>query len=612
MKKLFTLLAICLAVSLKALAFDAHINIDDVSRVGLEVNYKEYADIHNGLNDIPVQMGDVVRVYAREGCLLQSVVCTDDRGNNYDEFVVQNQYCELRFYSDYGDVYTVTSATTGDARTASYTITVDRPDMVDVVLLPNDTKLELSQGANTLKFDPTIEKQIKITSQGRALYKVAVDGTDITATSDYAYTIDLRDGLAVEVEYEYPDRDCAIHFTLQGQDADDFIRGVDVDGRPVFNYMSPDFKVKAGSQLTIYGRTDEYDVTQMLVNGVEKGFYSPYNIMVADDMEISISVRKISSFYMTIIIDHPERMHVYRGYSYNGVEYQLQPGENTVEVQRLIPIVSIVPVEGFYVQGLEISDGYVFEREEMQVPPIMIGSLADNMVLEISTGVINRDMHAALFVNDLSEADGYFSMLRADHTQLPDIAEGYNFFDFYDFDNKFILHTGAPAEAFVYVNDRAEAPTFPGGTDYTLDIDDGDIVKVFYGEMPDHHDVAIDCHADIVISEIRLDHLRTLSPSASTITSLPGSHVAITAAIADGTPVIATLDGQPLAADADGRFCFSIAGPHKLALAPDASGITDVEADAAQGRCYDLRGIATEQPAPAGIYIRNGKKTLVR
>lgn len=63
-----------------------------------------------------------------------------------------------------------------------------------------------------------------------------------------------------------------------------------------------------------------------------------------------------------------------------------------------------------------------------------------------------------------------------------------------------------------------------------------------------------------------------------------------------------------------GKFGTYINPGHFLALNPDESGIGDIIADSQEedGPIYNLQGIRVTNPQPGQIYIRNGRKFILR
>lgn len=607
MKKLLPLI-IAIVTTLSASAFDARIHVDNASRITLSVGDEVKTGIVDGLNTFDVSAGTTITIEAVDGYIIESVKETNGSWSD-DMPVLNHKTCYLNFYSDYGDVYYVYTAASGDVRTAKATVNVDDASKVSLTLSGTETVVPLVDGENTVSFDPATDKDFIIKPTGeKPLYSISVDGKDITATSDYSYTVAAVDGTRIDILTKYPDIDYAVKFNLYGDDAEDFISGVDVDGKPVFNYMSPDFTVKAGSEVCVYGRTNEYEVTSFTVNGRQAAFYNPFMFIATCDATLDITVQKFASFKMKVVVDDPSRIHVYRGYSYNNEEYELTAGENTVEVLRTIPIISFVPADGCFIESLDLT-GEAYTREELQVAPVMLGSLTQDDVITVTTGVIVRDRRAAAFIKNLGEAEEYFSMLRADRSPLEGLAEGYNLFDFYDGDNAFIVRTGAPVNSYVYVNDQLCAESYPQSREYNVSLEDGDAVKVFFGDLPELFIVDVTADKGLETPALTVDFLRVPKMEGSLFKALDGTRVEFE--IPENT--IARLDGEALQADTDGKCMFTVSKDCTLSFGAK-SGIDSAVADGTDddARWFNLQGIEIDTPSAPGLYIRGGKKVLVK
>lgn len=477
MKKIFTFLLIAALTALSASAVTVRLDIDDIDRVEALINdEQDVPGLKSGYNEIDVDPGTAVYIVARTGCSLLSVA--DTNGDYKYDMPIHaedgRQFSIINVYSDYGDTYVIKSASQADTRTAQCTIKVDDPAKVKVVNPADESTVELTAGDNTYKFDPATESTLTIKPTGRPLYSVTVNGSE-AAFNGYAYNVTLTDGCTVDILANFPDKDCPVKFVLSGDQADLFIRTVDVDGRAVADFMSDSFTVKAGSELSISAHTDEWQVTECTVNGVSATFSNPFNVFVTEATTIAISVSKYATFPMTINVDDPARIHAYRGYSYNNDEITLNAGANRVDITRNTPIVSFVPADGCYIKSLEV-DGYEYADDELRVAPVMVGSLTDNSVITVTTGVIDRNMDATISVEP--SLAGQVTLIRSDHSSVTLDGET-TAFRFYEGDNPFTLELAAASDDIVVtVDGSAIAPVYPSSPKYSLTLANGSVVRV--------------------------------------------------------------------------------------------------------------------------------------
>jgi len=476
MKKLFTLLIIAVLSAASAAALTVRLDIDDIGRVAVVHNDAEVADLQSGYNELTVEAGDYLYVASRPGCSLVSVKETNDGYESDMQINAEDgrQVCRIPTYSDYGDTYVVVSASQADTRTAKCTIKIDDPAKVKVTRTADESTVELISGDNEFKFDPQTETTLTVAPVDKLLYAVTVDG-EPAQFNGYSYTVTLTDGCTVDIQADYPDKDCPVKFVLSGDDVENFISNVSVDNLTVLDYMSDSFTVKAGSELTVRANTTEWEVTECSVNGKPATFSNPFNITITDATTIVITVRKYATFPMTIIVDDPARVHIYRGYHYNNDEFELSAGSNTVDVLRATPIVSIVPAEGCHIESLN-ADGDEYAPEDLRVAPVMVGMLTDNSTITITTGITIRDLDASISV-DPSLANGV-KLLRSDHSAIELEGETTDF-KFYDGDNPFILELDAADDNVVItVDGEIIEPISPSSPKYSLVLANGSKVRV--------------------------------------------------------------------------------------------------------------------------------------
>lgn len=481
MKKLYSLFLL-LIVAISSFAATYRVDIDDVSRVKLYIDLgTPLENIKNGLNDIDMGGSHYLRVVAEPGVIITEATKIDEFYHEEIDIMSQiglengQQYIDLNSSFPEDEWFRIRTGASSDTRTASCTVTVDLPERVALSRKSTGTAIELQKGENTVKFDPNAEAELYLEPVGKPLFKVTHNGTELT--TPYAYTIPITDGDKIDIQAAYPDNDCRVTFNVSGAPASDFIQEVDVDSRPCFDWMDG-LTVKCGSEISLKGDTKQYEVLSFEVDGNPETFTNPTTILITDNTDISVSVRKYSGFEMQIKIDDPSRVHIYRGYSYNNDELTLQPGINTVEITRNIPIISLVPVEGNYINTLNIT-GYEYEAEELMRAPVMVGSLTDGDLLDITTAPIVRDKKFVLYISDLDAAAGFLSLKRSDMSAV-ELAEGYNVIDFFERDNPFRLETGGPVTTYVYYGTEMAEPE-PGGYTYIPQIEDGTVVKAFVG-----------------------------------------------------------------------------------------------------------------------------------
>ncbi len=504
MKKFLPLLLALLAVFPLGAA-EYRLTVDNIDNVDLDVNGTLVTPVADG-DMYKIDMGSemYLRVIAKPGVLFTSVTIEDTYFDETRDMAYAisirddgRYYVDLNSSFPEDEIFHITTSGATDARTASCTVNIDDPSRAK--LTRGGEIVDLTAGANTLKFDPANESVIEIEPVGKPLYKVTHG--DVEVMTEYRYVITVTDGDVINIQANYPDMDCTVAFFIDGYGAEDFITGVDVDGRPVFNWKDDGFTVKCGSEFSIYGNLNEYEVLNFMVNGETQIFTSKTNLLIVENTAIAATVQKYAVFPLTINVDNPANVRIYRGHSQNGEEFtNLTAGDNQVEITRNTPIVSIIPADGYYVKTLKVNDD-VYDVEDIQVSPIRIGQLIDNDVITLTTAAYVRDQKATIILKNLADAEGYFVAKRADLSIIEGLHEGENELLFDPRDNRFRFETGGPVEAHVRLNGELIEPE-PGGYNYCPTLVNGDNLMITFG---DEEFVSIDEISALSGSEVLYD-----------------------------------------------------------------------------------------------------------
>lgn len=621
MNKVFTLLLItalsAISSAVKGEEIEFKLDVDHPERVTVMVNDVEQTALTTGINTINAEATVNVEITAKSGYMLESV--TSKWG---DEFIAEQTLCSFRIYpgDEIDNVYTVRTLDPGESRTASCTITVDDASKVRITRSGSNTDVELDHnGENTVTFLPETEKEftIRSTDDYKPLYKVIHNSTALSGEEPYKITV--ADGDHIDIQALYPDVDCPVHFEYEGDDARDFITGVTVDDVQILDYSAPGFSVKMGSYVTVSGDTQIWACDAFEVNGKTIPFISSASFIVTEETTVKITVHKYATLRVTVDIDTPENVNVYRGFYYNNDLIQLTTGRNDVEISRNNPLISLMPADGCYLTSVTLGS-YEYDRDELHRYPVRLDRLIDGDEIVIRTGIINRDMTAAVFIDDITSAEGYLSIARADGSVLDNLANGYTVFQFYDGDNDFTIDTGGPVEVkHVYINDIAKEPVYPESPKYTVSLADGDVVKIFYAGTPELHSVSFDLEAGAKATAIHVirDAIRRVADWTGGFEALTGTTV--TLAPDNGCTFSAEIDGQTLTPDALGQYSFTVTADTTVKITDITDGLTDIATSPnAVGPIYNLQGIEVGRDGdsistlPSGIYIRNGIKFIKR
>lgn len=600
-------------VAIAANAVNITINVDDPERVKVSVAYEEKSVVA-GANTFSVDEYTQVAIEAKAGAMIQSVTRASD---GVAEYVSNMNNCSL-YVSSYneGETWTVVSGLEADIRTGVCHVTVDDASKVRIQRSGTYSDVTLSDGLNEVHYIPGTETQLMIASAvyGTPLYKVTHNGTE--KESQYGtWYIDLTGEDEIEIQANYPDVDFPVHFTYADEESKGFITGVTVDGTEVNNYNDADFSVKAGSSITISGNTSDYALDELTVNGTPVTyFYGSHTFTVTDETTVSVKAHKYGSISATLNIDDPANVKVYRGNSYNGQLIEgLVSGANTIEVSETNTTISIAAESGCFITSVTDNDGQSYYADYSGYYTL---SLKDGMTVDIVSGRIARDSKTIVYVDDRAAAATYFSFTRNDRSEVA-LESGYNTVDFYSGDNPMGLSWYGAPYANVYLNDATVAPMYENSTTYQVELNDGDILKIYLASNPKTCGVTFTVGDDVNAAAISVkrDIIKTVDNLTESVSVLAGTQFDITA-----EDISVTVNGTAVT-PVDGTFTFTVSDDTEVCIAKPTA-INDIRAGetTAGSDVYNMQGVKVIGNAnsdaisslPAGIYLINGKKVVVR
>ncbi len=598
-------------ITLAANAVNFTINVDDPERVKVSVAYEEKS-IVAGDNVFDVAEYSQVVIEAKAGTLIQSIVRTSDGGS---EYITNMTSCNL-YVSSYneGETWTVTSGMEADVRTGVCRVTVDDASKVRIQRNGTYSAVTLNDGLNEVRYIPGTETQLMIASSnyGTSLYKVTHNGNTLEAQYNTWY-VNLTGDDEVEILANFPDINVPVHFVYADDESKGFITGVTVDATQVDNYNDEDFSVKAGTSITISGNTTDYALDELTINGAPVTyFYGSYTTNITEETTISVKAHKYGTISATLNIDDPANMNVYRGYSYNGELISgLVSGQNTIEVSETNTTISIVPQSGCYITSVTDNEGQSYYADYNGSYTV---TLKDGMTVNIVSGAISRDSKAIVYIDNRSAAAQYFSFTRNDHSEV-DLKSGYNTVEFYSGDNPMGLSWYGAPYANVFLNGETVAPMYEGSTSYQISVENGDVLKIYLASNPKTYGVTFSMDDKINAGEISVkrDIMTTVADWAGGFSVLQGTQIDIAA-----ENVSVTVNNETVV-PVDGIFTFVVSDNTNVSIAIPTA-INDTKAADNNGRhyVYNMQGMKILDNAdainslPAGVYIINGKKVVVR
>ena len=398
MKKIYTLLtlAVISLVAFTAKGATITLNIDDASHVSVQVAYVD-TPVVTGVNTIDVGEGSNVYISAAEGCAIKSVVRGSDGVSESIYNMIQcNLWCGS---SQDGESWTVTTATLDEMRTAKAYVTVDDPTKVSLQLQGTYSRIDTSDPAtfpaNTpveVKFIPDMEGVMTVSAAtyGDNLFKVELNGT-VVEPSYGTWYVNLTEGAQVVVTANFPDEDYPVNFVYNSEDAKNAITNVTVDGEAVSGYNDAGFTVHAGKTLAFDLNRSNYDISSFKVNGEEKidTWKTSHSQMITGETTFEVRAVPFDNITATIVIDHPEAVTFYHGYSYLEDVITLSEGSNVLTYSSNDALVTFKANDGYMISS--ISDGTTEYKDARQV------TLTDGMVLTVTSGTLESLRNASVF-----------------------------------------------------------------------------------------------------------------------------------------------------------------------------------------------------------------------
>ena len=624
MKKFYSIfvMAIMAIVAFNAKAdITVTLKVDDATR--LTANYQYYGADYTAKEvslDLTQFTGEgatftvpasycYVNIYATDGNTITSAM-NETTGSSAS--IGSSTY----FYIYADAVLSVTSADLEATRTASCTVNVDDASKVNMSYY-SGTKIELVNGANTIKFNPNNETpfQISHASYGESLYQVALN--NVVQTDSYGrYVVSVADGDVLDIKSDFPDEPTTITFSYGDNEAEVLgCLSVKVDGEAVEDFDGKTLTAKLGQKITIVGDVNLYNFNYSIyVDGASVYFSGNYEFTATKtEYAISIDATKYTTFNVYATTATPEYISVYAVTSNDVIT--LSTDTTAIALTSNNNYINIMPatdcfITSVLVNGVEYGSNY-------DTSSVSVRGLAENDTIVITADKLVRDKEAYIWVDDLTAAMYGYSVQRySDRASVNLISGEAVTVNFADTDNPYYISFYQPTYCSIFVNGVYLVPQYEGSTSYYVTLVDGDAIKVYLASQPEKYAVTITQNVEDAISAVATDG-QAYSNYASGFTVLDGTVVSIT--LAD-TKASVTVDGATVEADAEGKYNVVITKETNIVVDKTNAIEEVVEVETLNNNVYNLQGIlvvknATESQInalPAGLYIINGKKVAVK
>lgn len=620
MKKFYSIfvMAIMAIVAFNAKAdITVTLKVDDATR--LTANYQYYGADYTAKEvslDLTQFTGEgatftvpasycYVNIYATDGNTITSAM-NETTGSSAS--IGSSTY----FYIYADAVLSVTSADLEATRTASCTVNVDDASKVNMSYY-SGTKIELVNGANTIKFNPNNETpfQISHASYGESLYQVALN--NVVQTDSYGrYVVSVADGDVLDIKSDFPDEPTTITFSYGDNEAEVLgCLSVKVDGEAVEDFDGKTLTAKLGQKITIVGDVNLYNFNYSIyVDGASVYFSGNYEFTATKtEYAISIDATKYTTFNVYATTATPEYISVYAGTSNDVIT--LSTDTTAIALTSNNNYINIMPATDCFITSILVNG------VEYGTSSVSVRGLAENDTIVITADKLVRDKEAYIWVDDLTAAMYGYSVQRySDRASVNLISGEAVTVNFADTDNPYYISFYQPTYCSIFANGVYLVPQYEGSTSYYVTLVDGDAIKVYLASQPEKYAVTITQNVEDAISAVATDG-QAYSNYASGFTALDGTVVSIT--LAD-TKASVTVDGATVEADADGKYNVVITKETNIVVDKTNAIEEVVEVETLNNNVYNLQGIlvvknATESQInalPAGLYIINGKKVAVK
>lgn len=614
MKKIFSSMLAMMAAFFFAFNVSAEeeytftLNIDNPDAVAVTVAY-EPVDIVAGDNTFTVPAWTAVIVNSVEPYAFKSItnVTLGEDLHWYDT--------TWYFYPDATNVGVIKIETYNleEARTASCIVNVDNASKVVLTRQGTNTKVQLEDGENIVKYDPVKEDKFLFYSSdwGIPLYKVTMDGVNIPGDDmDYFYVYPT-DGCVIDVEANFPDID--LNFTLNvTEGCEDLIAYVCLNEEKVPDFKTGTMSVKAGTMISIIPNSDLYKVVSAEINGEPWDWSGrwAHEFVITQDTEISIEAAPYATYPVTVIINDPAGIKLYKGYAYYNNVVELQAGENTVQVSEASGYLDWEKNPGYVINSVYLNEESLSTRYG--------GSYVnegDVLTFDITQLELNNE--AVLWIDDTAACNWYFAFTTVDADYF-NIYDGYNYFRFADSMNPFNLYLSGELITVnkVFNNGEVVEPMYSSGTAYEIELADKDVLKIFLTTEP------VDCQATVTLVDnpdvtVMRDIILPVTEFGTPITVF--NETQFTIAPENGCKVDVTVNGEAVEANEEGKYDVIVKDTTtSIDVKNLGTGVNMLGVDSVKDNSvYNMLGVRLGNAdaistLPAGCYIVNGRKVVVK
>lgn len=516
--------------------------------------------------------------------------------------------------------YSLTSVNLNDARTATAYVKVVG-SASSIVATRGGESITLSDDAEVaVKFIPDSENKFSFRNTNyKAFYSIKVDGEPLTMTGS-SIDVTVQEGTKIEIEADYPE--IPVNLTINvSEGLNNVVTSVTSNYSEIAGWkLNEPFEVKAGSNIAISINTSAFQLDSISINGIKQSSSSYISFTIGtDDTTVDIVGHNFAQLNYTIKIDDPTHIDVYEGYSSTPIS-GLVAGENTLSISEKIASIQIKAKTGFDITSITDKDGNAVTGSNNYY------TVTEGAYFDIATQERVYDGKFVVIINDLNSVPMYYDgthksaywQSEEDYNARYFFESEYNEVQFATASNvRFMFTVSCDSVYNFYVNDTLQENRYNSKyVNWQGVPNNGDVFKIFTnGVVPEEHTITFTEVTDK--ATITVDKVKALTDWTSGVKALTGTLFEVKGV--DDANLDVKVDGTKIEKDEAGVYSFKATADHSVSISNGSSGVENVEVETvADGPVYNLQGIKVLNTStnmnelPAGIYIVNGKKVIIR
>lgn len=303
--------------------------VDNADRVEISVMGDALPDIHDGSNTVNVMQWSNVTIAPKSGCIIKSVVNSQGK-----DLSIENGSVTFMVYEATPETYTITTEMSSEVK---FTIDVDDASKVTVVD-KNYSPVAIKSGINNLEISSlNLPLMIGSIVYGQELYQVLLNDVEVKPYYG-SYVVTPLENSVIKIITQFPDKDCTVSFSYP-EGINSFFTCVSVNGTDT-SVAGNSLDVKCGDNLALYYNASCWDIYDapiiVKINGEEAQWFGPgYSFVVKDNTTVEVAqAQAVDMITISLEVDNPANVVVYRvDKDYRDV-IVLANGSNIVELPK--------------------------------------------------------------------------------------------------------------------------------------------------------------------------------------------------------------------------------------------------------------------------------------